>query len=71
MKLSKEEKATIAKLKRLEKTWPKTLWIFSASGILNIMKVGDNGEHIYTSQGGVDPEYVVGEVNVPSDGGDW
>lgn len=30
--LSVEEKKAIAALKRLEKIWPKTLWLYSASG---------------------------------------
>lgn len=76
--LSKEEKAAIASLRRLEKRWPKSLWLFSASGGLHVMKCGANGERRVLasksgddSEGGMDSSAIVATIDIPNDGGDW
>jgi hypothetical protein len=75
--ITKEEKAAIAALKRLAKKWPESLWLFSASGTMNVMKCDDNGERVYHPQGtyfdggGVDQDYCIDYIDIPNDGGDW
>jgi len=67
-----EERRAINALKRLAKTWPKTLWIFAApTSRLNVMRCGANGEHVETPPGDVDPAYVVDCIEIDSDGGGW
>lgn len=40
-KLTTEEKRAIASLKRLAKKWPITLWLYSGSGDLSVMRKVD------------------------------
>jgi hypothetical protein len=67
---TQEEEKAIAALKALAKKWPKTLWLFSASGTLSVMKK-KNGEHVLTPGGGMDPDFLVDTVDIENDGGDW
>jgi hypothetical protein len=69
--LTRQEKRAIDALKKLEQIWPKTLWLWSASGILYVMKTGLNGEQVVTSRGGVDRDYEIETIDIPNDGGDW
>jgi hypothetical protein len=74
IKLTKEEQNAITSLKRLAKKWPKTLWLYSASGTLNVMKCGENGEQVMTQEnhrGGFDSDYCIDKIEIPNDGGDW
>lgn len=66
-----EERRAIASLKRLAKRWPKSLWLFSTSGSLHVMRRGPDGGHAHKSHGGVDPDYVLATIDIPNDGGDW
>jgi hypothetical protein len=73
MDLSDEEKRAIASLKRLAKRWPDTLWLFCGGqkGIA-VMKAGVDGERVTTGVGeGFDPGYLVDQVDMPVEGGDW
>ena len=69
--LTKEEKAAIATLKSLAKRWPKTLWLFSADGVLHVMRKGAGGLPMMTESGGVDRDGVVDIIDIRNDGGDW
>ncbi|MBF0234264.1 MAG: hypothetical protein HQK65_14690 [Desulfamplus sp.] len=69
--MAKEEKAAINGLKQLAKKWPKTLWLFSASGTLCVMRKNDNGQHATMPTNGVDPAYILETINIENDGGDW
>lgn len=69
--LTKEEKNAINTLHRLAKRWPDSLWLYSASGSLCVMKRDSNGDQVMTDIGGVDPEYQVDTINIDNDGGDW
>ena len=79
--LSDGEKKTIAALKRLAKKWPGTLWLFSASGTLHVMKkhedgfpafYGDNVPPSNSRNGGVCEQYIVATITgIDNDGGDW
>lgn len=72
LELTKEEQRAINSLKRLAKNWPKSLWLFSGSGSLHVMRVGEEGEQVMNDQQGVDPDYVVATIDgIPNDGGDW
>ncbi len=67
----KEEKA-ITKLRALAKVWPDTLWLFSGSGSLCVMKYLEDGERGVTATGGMDPDCMVAQVQgINNDGGDW
>jgi hypothetical protein len=70
IKLTKEEETAIAELKRLAKRWPKSLWLFSASGTLNVMQKVDQ-ERMYTYGTKVNPDYIVTTIKIDNDGGDW
>ena len=69
--LTDEEKRAINTLKRLAKRWPKSLWLFSASGTLEVMRCNENGERVFNSRGCVDEKYIVTDIGIPNDGGDW
>ncbi len=73
IELTDEEKKAIAALKRIAKKWPKSLWLFSASGELKVMRTDKNGDRVHFPHPhcGVDPAYIVDHINIPSDGGDW
>lgn len=68
--LTPEEKRAIAALKRLEKTWPKSLWLFSASGTLCVMKKDEQGDRIRSGDG-IDQAGQVATIKIENDGGDW
>ena len=69
--LTKEEEAAVRSLKRLAKKWPKSLWLFSASGTLWVMKYKPDGERAMDGFG-VDQDYVLAKIDgIPNDGGDW
>ena len=70
MQLTKDEKAAISALKRLQKRWPKTLWLFSSSGTLLVMRCDENGERVMNHLGCVHQDYVVDTIDIPNDGGD-
>lgn len=65
------EQKAINALRRLAKTWPKSLWLFSASGTLCVMQRSPDGEKAKVRGGGMDQEYVLTTINIPNDGGDW
>jgi hypothetical protein len=68
------EAQAVAALKRVAKRWPKTLWLFSASGTLTVMRTGPDGGHVMLPPelGGVDQNYIVTIISgISNDGGDW
>ena len=77
MKLTPEESKAIASLKRVAKKWPKSLWLFSASGSLTVMKKNKDGKRVYTEThggavgGGVDQSYAMDTIAIENDGGDY
>ena len=71
---TREEKLAIAALKRLASRWPDSLWLFSASGRLCVMKCDENCERVYhpdSRGGGTDQAWIVDRIDIPNDGGDW
>lgn len=72
MEVNSCERKAIASLKRVARKWPKTLWLFSGSGMLYVMKKGSDGNTVMTNLGGVDQEYIVDRIaGISNDGGDW
>jgi len=73
--LSREERLAIAALRRLASRWPRSLWLFSASGDLCVMRRGEQGDRVLVAQdepgASMDQTYVVTSIDVPNDGGDW
>lgn len=65
------EAKAIKELHALARRWPKTLWLFSASGSLHVMRALPDGDHAHVSGGGIDEAYLLDTVNIPNDGGDW
>lgn len=65
------EKRAIRALQRLARIWPEDLWIYAEGGSLHVMRLTAEGERGITGSGGVDPEYIVESVVIPSDGGGW
>lgn len=64
------EHDAVAALSRLANRWPKSLWLFAASGRLNVMRKNERGERALTGDG-MDPAYSVAEIGIEADGGDW
>ncbi len=64
------EKLAISLLKKVQRNWPNSLWLFAADGQLHIMKK-KGGKRAITSQGGVDQDYVIDTIFIETDGGDW
>ena len=72
MKLTQEEQAAITALKRLARRWPQSLYLFSASGSLLVVKTDEGGGLPHTPNGSVDNAFVVEHVHgIPNDGGDF
>lgn len=71
MELTKKEQKAIDTLKKAAKIWPDSLWLFSASGTLFVMRMGDDGRIVMSSDGAVDSKCIVDKINIPNDGGDW
>ena len=72
IELTDEEKKAIRALKRVAKIWPDSLWLFSASGSLCVMRNDENGDRVVDPiYGGVEQEYIVDNIDIENDGGDW
>lgn len=71
VELTEQEEKAIRALKRVAKKWPDTLWLFSASGSLHVMKKDEMGDCAVTERGGVDQKYSVTVIDIENDGGDW
>ncbi len=72
--LTEKEKKAIEALERVAKIWPASLWLFSASGTLCVMRKGENGKRAVDMAGGcesVDRDYIVTDISIDNDGGDW
>ena len=70
--LTPEEKRAISRLKSLAKVWPESLWLFSQSGSLLIMRYGEDGMEAKADSGSFDYEYALSElIDIPNDGGDF
>ena len=69
--LTRAERNAISSLERLAKRWPETLWLFSASGSLLVMRNDECGGHAHTTDGTVDQNYILATINIPNDGGDF
>lgn len=70
METTSEEEKAIRALRRLAKIWPNTLWLFSASGSLQVMKKNADGEKACVGVG-FDPDFSVETIDIENDGGDW
>ncbi len=70
IELTEKEQKIIKRLKNIAKIWPDTLWLFSASGSLCVMKKKD-GKVIINRFGGVDYDFIVDQIDIENDGGDW
>lgn len=60
----------IAALRRLESRWPKSLWLWAASGSLHVMKCEPDGSRKTTATGGYADTAKI-SLSIPCDGGDW
>jgi len=69
--LNADEREAIQVLERLANQWPETLWLFSASGSLWVMRKDDHGAKSSLSTQGYDPEYALTSIDIENDGGDW
>jgi hypothetical protein len=69
--LSADEASAVRALQRLAKRWPKSLWLFSASGTLCVMRNGPDGQRVMDGIG-VDSAATVWSTRaIENDGGDW
>ncbi len=70
MEITKEEQAAINALKIVAKRWPSSLWLYSASGTIHVMRY-KNDKPAETESGGIDPDYSIATIDIDNDGGDW
>lgn len=75
IELTVEEERAIASLQRLAKRWPKSLWLYSASGTLTVMRTAKDGTHAVeggVEGAGIDRAYIITTIQgISNDGGDW
>lgn len=75
MNLTHEEKVAIRELKKIARHWPDSLWLFTADGVLNVMKKNDHGQRNMITRDDIlwdyDPEYIAEQIRIEADGGDW
>jgi len=71
IKLTRREISVILALEKIANRWPSSLWIFSSGEELCIMRLNEDSERAMTQSGGVDQEYMVASISIPSDGGAW
>lgn len=69
--LTKEERKAISQLEKLAEIWPSSLWLFSGSGQLCVMRKSDDGKKATTTYGGFDQDYLITMIDIDNDGGDW
>ena len=69
MELTIAERKAINQLRRIAKTWPKSLWLFSANSTLEVMRKS-NGEVMRIGDA-YDQKYIVDSIDIENDGGDW
>lgn len=65
--LTIEELRAIRALKRLAKSWPQSLMLFSQSGSLVVIRSDEQDLSVEKSQ----LRYVADIPGIPNDGGDW
>lgn len=70
-KLTKQEREAISQLEKLAEIWPNSLWLFSGSGILYVMRTNSKGEKVMSPTGGFDQSYIITPIGIENDGGDW
>lgn len=62
----------IKELHRLAARWPKSLWVFAASGSFWVMQCGpDDKRKMCVTSEGYDPNASLAKIDIPCDGGDW
>lgn len=71
IELTKAEELAIELLKKVERHWPDTLWLFAADGKLYIMRKDEKGQRAITGFGTMDSDFILDEINIEGDGGDW
>jgi hypothetical protein len=71
IEVTPEELKAIKRLQNAAKNFPKTLWLFSASGTLCVMKKENGSPVMLHNTGGVDPDYIIDTIKIENDGGDW
>ena len=70
MNLTKKERAAIRALEKVAKIWPDSLWLLSSSGSLWVMKKKD-GKRVMGESGIYNSDYVMTDIYIENDGGDW
>lgn len=73
MELTDAEEKAIKALKRVAKTWPKSLWLFATGSSLHVMRKTKQGKGVKAALKNecIDPKYRVAGINIENDGGDW
>lgn len=66
--LTRAEQLAIDLLSKAARHWPESLWLFSASGTLHVMKKVD--EKRVMDGEGVNQAYSVAIIDIENDGGD-
>jgi hypothetical protein len=66
MELTKQEERAIELLKKAARHWPESLWLYSASGTLYVMKKDADGKRIVDND-----DFIIDYIKIENDGGDW
>ncbi len=69
--LTPPEKKAINLLKKAAEIWPNSLWLFAADSKLYVMRKNKLGQHAITEFCGMDERYVIDDIDIDADGGDW
>lgn len=70
LEMTSAERKAVEALHKIAKQWPKSLWLFSASGSLCVTQKR-GGKRMETLGGGYDEDYEVATISIENDGGDW
>lgn len=66
--LTGAERKAVAALRRLARTWPRTLMLASMDGSLVVLRSADRG----SADGGINEDSVVADIRgIPNTGGSW
>jgi hypothetical protein len=57
-------------LRKLERSWPKGLWLFATGNGLSLMREHADGSR-HNRTGGMDQDLEIASFNIKNDGGDW
>jgi len=71
MEATAKEQAWFDRLKRCYDEMPDSVWIFTANGTVNMLRLGGDGRRAMDGGGSVDQDFLLDGFVARTDGGDW